>query len=219
VVTGMSAVDDLMNEDDPATEQRFRGEAASGDLPKSGNDPSELKLVQAELTKLRDVHYRMLARQSEQERRSAAAVARQVHRRINAISDYDVSTAVSTALAPLTELIYRITQLGDRVGPGQVAELKRAADDAHAALSLRRATQEGPALIRRLQDEVTRMRHLVMALGQELHAEHIVAGGDPGLSPGDMGCACRGCRMIVDMDATDKSVAVALTELPAHIKE
>lgn len=162
---------------------------------------ADLAATQAELTKTRDLYYQILATENERERRSRAGERRAVQEHIDSLAEHYVRHAASGALVPLTGLVYRVQQLGDRAGAKQVAELKTAASEADAALRLYgRDTPPAVKEIAAERAEVTRLRDHVLAAGRELHDQHAAGGGDSGLGPGQGGCKCRGCMLIIGMD-------------------
>lgn len=161
---------------------------------------ADLAATQAELTKFRDRYQNLLMTQEQRHRRDRATLRRAAQEDTDQFAAVYVVRDVEAAMLPLSGLVYRVEQLGEKASAKQVEELKQAAAQARLILEQRREDPPGARLIKDLQAEVSRLRDHVMTAGRGLHAAHVAAGGDVGLGPGELGCVCPGCLLIVGMD-------------------
>lgn len=147
-----------------------------------------------ELTRLRDRHQRMLIDRERWRESVYAAARREALREVEHSRDRRIAAAVSESLRPITGLIYRVGQLGDRAGTAQVAALKAAATEADRAVRTTSRTASDDPDAERLRKEITRLRGVITASARHMHEA---------VGTSWTGCRCPGCDLIVAMDTQD----------------
>jgi hypothetical protein len=155
----------------------------------------ELRDVQAELTRTRDLYHRMLQAQVRHDRDVYTDARRKAQDDRIAWADHYFRHLIARSAGPVSDLIYRVQQVPDRPSNAQVADLKAAAAAADWTFQLAQKTVEAqPDFGSRVRVEVSRLRGYIRSAGEALH--RAAAGRE---RDGDR-CCCAGCELIRGMD-------------------
>jgi hypothetical protein len=156
------------------------------------------KEAEAELTALNDRYMRVLGERSTWQRHMKAVYQRRYQDDLNTFGAFYAAHAMSRLVYGLA----RVAALASKLTPAMAltrhreyaAEVQRAGTEALDWIDRRQAAETGDAT--RLWDEWraenTRLRALITATGQAMHAERAQQPGP---------CRCPGCNLIRDMDA------------------
>jgi hypothetical protein len=164
------------------------------------------KEAEAELTALNDRYMRLLGERSTWQKDMKAVYQRRYQDDLNTFGGFYAAHAMSRLVYGLA----RVAALASKLTPAMAlarhreyaAEVQRAGIEALDWLDHRQGAGTGDAarLWERWRAENARLRALVTATGQAMHAQHAQRPGP---------CRCPGCNLIRDMDA------VAVTGEPA----
>ena len=163
----------------------------------------ELTRVQAESRRHENAYSSLLQDQVKHDRSIYAAASRQAREAVDARGGLYLAAILRRSALPITGLVYRISELPERPGPKVIEELKGAARNAQWRLDgvvtsqvvdeVAR-TDEGVKLVEAQAAETQRLRGVITAQAQRLHAEHGPVRGGEGR------CECPGCEMLRVMD-------------------
>lgn len=168
----------------------------------------ELRRLNAEHIKLRDIYQRLLNQRSDWERRVQSAVWRGAQDWIHHFGASRAAHAAWSKFGGEFGLARLIQQIPERPNTAQLTTLRDAA--AQVRKGMRGFSDEVGAQFTLAHDELRRLRKFVREYGQKLHAE---SGRDP------LGCDCAGCQLIIDMDVIGDCPGPTGTDNPEETRD
>lgn len=152
--------------------------------------------LQAEHTRVRDLHARRERDLREWEKRVVSARRREQEDWLDSLANIYVAYRANLANRGGLNGVFRLVrELPDRPKPTQVENLRRAALLVEGAIKAV-VTESPEQFYDRQRAEVKRLRAYIRIAGQRLHVEL----GQDITGPTFVGCTCPGCELIVGMD-------------------
>ena len=156
---------------------------------------------EAELTALNDRYMRLLGERAGWERQARAAARREAQDHMRAFAHLILPGLLDELMNHVRPALYRASEADPAMGRRQLdrsrlLSLKTEAERALRAWDERTSMNRLPADFAAdpREAEITRLRQVITAAGQQLHREQAPP------SDGFTACPCRGCNVIRDMD-------------------